>query len=521
MNSSSIAELPELSLAQVLEYLQAVRRHKLWVYLMTVGLTLTAFVGIALLPNKYKATTTVEVDPQRVPEQFVSELVRISPTDRLQTISQEVLSETRLQQIIDQWNLYPQVRQASTREAVIDQMRNDTVIEVRQSGGGPAVFSIAYQGKDPTIVAKVANQLASDFIEWNLNNREQHAQGTTEFLNSQLQEAKKALEDQENKLSQYKMSHLGELPQQQEAILHTLSGLQVELRANADNLNRLDEERLTLTQQPVTVPVIGGTPQPASERVRLENEKNQLETRLSELRRRYTDVFPEVQDVVRQLNHVNDSLNALPTDKPSETGSVTATTSTKPTAVRLRLEAIGKEMERLREEQKRIREQTATYQAKVEAIPRREQEMIDLMRNYDISKGRYESLLGKSYAADMSNELDSQQKGERFIILDPARVPEKPFKPNRLKLMAVSMFLSFFGSVVVVIAKEYLDPRVKTEREIRVAYPEPIPLLAAIPHIQSPIERRKHLQFIAFCMSVSLLAIGAVAGLLWKIHPIL
>src|SRR6267154_4644039 len=145
----------ELSLAQVLEYLQVVRRDKIYIYLMTVGLTLTAFVGIAVLPNKYKATTTVEVDPQRVPEQFVSELVRVNPTDRLQTIGQEVLSETRLQKVIDQWDLYSQMRQTSSREEVIDRMRNDVVIDVKQSGGGLAVFSITYLGKDPTLVANV------------------------------------------------------------------------------------------------------------------------------------------------------------------------------------------------------------------------------------------------------------------------------------------------------------------------------------------------------------------------------
>src|SRR5271169_381665 len=215
----------ELSLAQVLEYLQVIRRNKWWVYLMTVGLALTAFVGIALLPNKYQATTTVEVDPQRVPEQFVSELVRVSPLDRLQTISQEVLSATRLQKVIDQWALYPQLRETSSVEAVIEQMRSDVVIEVKQSGGGLAIFSITYQGKDPNIVANVTNQLASDFIQSNLKSREQHAVGTTEFLNSQLQEAKKVLEQQENNLRQYKMAHLGELPQQQDAILHTLSSL--------------------------------------------------------------------------------------------------------------------------------------------------------------------------------------------------------------------------------------------------------------------------------------------------------
>jgi uncharacterized protein involved in exopolysaccharide biosynthesis len=293
--------------------------------------------------------------------------------------------------------------------------------------------------------------------------------------------------------------------------------LQAELQANEGNLNRLDEERLLLTQLPDSVPMSGSNPQPVSERVRLENEKNQLEARLSELRRRYTDEFPEVQEVIRRLNHVNESLTALLADKSAE---ALTTRSSRPTATGLRLEVIGRETQRLKDEQKRIREQIANYQAKVEAIPRREQEMIDLTRNYEISKGRYDSLLSKSYAADMSNELDTQQKGERFIILDPARVPEKPFKPNRLKLMAVSFFMSLFCSVAVVVAKEFLDPSVKTEREIRAAYHEPIPLLAAIPHIQSPMERRRRLQFAAFCMSVSILAMGAVAAFLWRIHPI-
>lgn len=513
--NTSITELP---ITQVLEYLQVVRRHKWWVYLMTVGLTLCAFIAIALLPNKYKATTTVEVDPQKVPEQFVSELVRVSPLDRLQTISQEVMSETRLQQIIDRWNLYPQARQKSSREAVIEQMRSDITIEVKQSGGGLAIFSITYLGKDPVIVANVTNQLASDFIEWNLKSREQHAVGTTEFLNTQLQEAKKVLEEQETKLRLYKMSHLGELPQQQEAILHTLSSLQAELQTNAGNLNRLDEERLFLTLLPESVSMSGGTPQSVPERARLEMEKSQLEARLNELHRRYTDEFPEVKEVVRRLNRVNESLTALSADKSSETP---ASRSTRPTTTGLRLEVMGREMQRLKDEQKRIREQIASYQAKVEAIPRREQELKDITRDYDISKGRYDSLLSKNYSADMSNELDSQQKGQRFIILDPARVPEKPFKPNRPKLMAVSLFMSFFSSVIFVVVKEYLDPRVKTDREIRVAYPEPIPLLAAVPHIQSPMERRRYLRFVAFALSFSIFAIVAVAGLLWKIHPIL
>jgi polysaccharide biosynthesis transport protein len=506
----------ELSLAQVLEYLQAIRRDKWWVYLMTVGMTLLAFIGIALLPNRFKATTTVEVDPQKVPEQFVSELVRVSPLDRLQTISQEVLSETRLQKVIDQWNLYAQLRQTSTTDAVIEQMRSDIEIEVKQSGGGLAIFSITYQGKDPAIVAKVTNQLAADFIDWNLKSREQHAVGTTEFLNSQLQEAKKALEEQENNLRQYKMSHLGELPQQQEAILHAQSGLQAELQANVGSLSRLDQERLTLTQQPESVTMTGGILQPVSERARLEMEKRQLETQLSELRRRYTDEFPEVKELIRRLSRVNEIMRALPADQTAEVSS-----ATKQSAAGLRLEAIAREMQRLKEEQKRIQAQIAIYQAKVEAIPRREQEMIDLTRNYDISKARYESLLGKSYAADLSNELDSQQKGERFIVLDPARVPERPFKPNRRKLMALSFVMSFFCAIGVVVVKEYLDPRVKTEREIRVAYPEPIPLLAAIPLIQSPLERRRLLQFAAFCVSVSILGIGAVAALLWRMHTIL
>jgi len=148
-----------------------------------------------------------------------------------------VLSETRLQQVIDQWDLYPQLRRTSAREAVIEQMRSDVEINVKQSGGGLAVFSITYQGKDPAIVAKVTNKLASDFIPgvsragatccWN--------NGILEFAIARSEEGTR---EQEDKVRQYKMSHLGELPQQQEALLHTLSSLQAELQANGGNLSR-------------------------------------------------------------------------------------------------------------------------------------------------------------------------------------------------------------------------------------------------------------------------------------------
>jgi len=501
---------------QLLQYWQTIRQDKWWIALLSVGLSLASVVAIALIPDEFQATTTILLDPQKVSDQYVTPEVKETFTDRLQTISQQVLSSSQLEDIIQRYELYPRLRKSLSREQLVDYMRKAVLIEVKQaSGNGPGAFTITYTGDNPVIVAQVANELAGRFINWNVANREELAQFTTEFLGDQLQAAKKNLEGQESTVRQFKMSHLGEMPDNLPANLGTLAQLRATFQANNDALNRLEQERMELTHMPQTVMTQPNRySEPVTERARLEMEKLQIEGQLMDLRRRYTPAHPEVVELTARLQRVKQQLKSIPKDDGT---SEIAGDGGSPGEVRL--EIIARETTRLNNEQKQITQQIAAYQAKVDAMPLREQQLADLTRDYDISKEEYKTLLSKKYSADMASELEQKQKGERFTILDPARPPEKPSKPNRPLLILASTIASIVASVLLVLGKEQLNTTVKAEQQLEELLPAQVVLLASIPSIDCPADQQRRRRFAIFALTTSLLACLLVAGFLWRVHP--
>ncbi|HEX2713421.1 MAG TPA: GNVR domain-containing protein [Candidatus Acidoferrales bacterium] len=498
---------------QIREYWQIISRGKWWILFLTLAITLGAASMITRLANVYQATTTILVDPQQVSDQYVNPPVKEALTDRMQTITQQVLSATRLQEIIDKYYLYPELRTAMSREQIIEHMRKAVTIEVKHgSGNGPGAFAITYEGSNPQTVAQVANELAARFIEWNLQSSEQVAEVTTEFLGEQLQHAKTGLEQQESKVRDFKLGHLGEMPDSLAANLGTLAGLRATYQSNSDSLNRLEQERIELTRLPIGVTRTGQpVPEGLSERGRLEMEKVRLEEQLRGLRQRYTPTHPEIAEVNARLLQVKQELKVLPVGDPDSQDA---------TPTQVRMEIIAREMKRLNEQQKQNAALIASYQAKVDAMPLREQQLTDLMRDYEISKDQYRTLLGKKYSADMAGDLQRKQKGVRFTILDPARPPERPVKPQRGLLALASAIGAFFFSIALVIGKDRLDETVKAERQLEGILPESVALLAAIPTIDTPSDKRRRVHFTILALSISLLVCLAVAALLWGGLPI-
>jgi polysaccharide chain length determinant protein (PEP-CTERM system associated) len=482
---------------QILAFWSSVRHYRGWIFLGTVLFTLAGFTYVLLMPDRYKAATTILVDPQKVPEKYVSPTVSSDPGQRLNTITQQVLSVTRLQQIIDDMQLYPELRGKMSREEIIELMRKDITITVKQgSSSGLSAFTIEYEGRQRQQVAQVANQLASSFIEWNVKSREQQAQDTTEFLDSQLKEAKQNLEAQESRLSAFKMSHLGEMPEQQPANMQALTQLQGQFQANADALNRLEVERTLLSRG-------------------LEGERRQLKAQLQDLQNRYTSAHPEVVDTASRLQRLEERLNALPPDPP-----IVAEVQDN-TAVTVRLQLIDRESKRLTDDQKRITDQMASYRAKVDAVPVREQQMAELNRNYSVSKDHYQSLLDKTFSAGMAADLEKKQQAEHFTILDLAQVPEKPFKPKR-SLMFMAVFFGAFGmSLGLAYLKDMMNNTLKIERELRAILPASVPLLAAVPQLEAASDRRRSVRFAVIAVVITLIGCALEAGLYLRLHPIL
>jgi len=505
------------SLEQVQRYGLLIVRYWQLVLMSGLALTFIFVVLIARLPNVYEATTTILVDPQQIPEKYVSPAVTGDPSARMNIITQQVLSRTRLQNIITRFGLYSVETKSLSPEELIERMRGDITIQVKQ-GSGPelSTFTITFQGKDRFIVAAVANELATSFIHWNVDSREQLVAGTKDFLTSELAEAKQNLEEQEDKLRQFKMSHLGETPDQTASNLQAVVGLRTTLQANIDSINRAEGERLLLVRLPETLTTAPKSDVGLSERSRLLIEKSKLENTIQQLREQYSDRYPDLVRAAARLADINQQLAGLPIDTVQQQqadGTISATA--------VRVELLDKELKRLKTEQDRIQSQIASYQAKIDAAPLREQQLVQLSRNYDISKQHYQALLDKSFNVDMAADLEQKHKGERFGVIDPAQPAEKPVKPKRKFLIPLATLVAFVLSIMFVVAKETLNPAVKNEEELKAIIPAGVQVMALIPRIDIGRDRRRTLQMTAVtCLTCLLLAL-AVLHVLWKIRPTL
>jgi len=491
----------------------AIRKHihvivPLGLLIMGVGI-----VAVSLLPNIYRASTTILLDPQKIPERYVASTITADINARLSTLTQQVLSASRLQQIIDKYDLYPKLRKTASREEVIDYMRSHTKIDIQaspESVQSLSSFSITYESEDRDLVAKVTNQLAASFITWNLKAREQQALGTTQFLSSELEKAKKSLEEQESALEAYRLQHAGATPDALTGNLQALSRLQAENASNDDAISRLDQERILLTQMKSTDP----RGAPLTERDRLVQERRRLEGELSSLKRQFTDSYPDVISAKEHLKDVNTRLAEIP--ESSTSGSEPMDTNTK-----VRLGLIEKDLQRHKDLKESLQRQIAGFQGKVDSVPVLETHLAELARNYEVSRQNYQSLLDKTLSAGMAEQLEQKQKGEQFTILDPAKTPEKPVKPKRIPMFAGILAAAFFLPLAGVIAKELLGGTIKTESHLKQVLPPKVILLGTIPpiHSRNDLSRARWLN-----MQTSLLVMLTCTALvifLLKVRPLL
>ncbi len=503
---------PEPQSAMVQQSLKALRKHVHAVVLSSLLLSAVGIVVISLLPNKYQAITTILVDPQKIPERYVASTVTSDPNAHLNTLTQQVLSASRLQEIIDQLNLYPELRKKKSREEIIDIIRKKIKIELKPgSEQALSSFSISYTDKNRWLVAPIANQLATSFIEWNLKARQQQALVTTQFLSSELEQAQKSLEEQEAALQTFRMQHAGATPDQLGANLQTLSRLQADVQSNTDAISRLDEERIMISQQQSADPH-DSTPQ--GERGRLTQERNRLEEELQTLRRQFTDTYPDVVSAKLQLENVRARLSTLPVPFPDSGAGYDS-------ATKLRIDMINKDIDRHKEQILAAQRQIAGYQAKVQSVPVLETQLAELTRNYETSRQNYQSLLDKRLSAGMSEDLERRQQAERFTVLDEAKTPEKPYQPKRLPFMAGAVSISLVLSIGITIALTLHNGAVRSEADLIGMLTSKAKIIATIPPITSRADLRRARWVTVQTAVASLLVCGALLVFLLKFRPII
>jgi polysaccharide chain length determinant protein (PEP-CTERM system associated) len=425
---------PPLSLIRILW------KRKFYVLVTAATLSVGVLTVVMLWPATYRAETLILVDSQKIPEKFVSATVSAELQDRLATISQRILSNTRLQQIVETFKLYEKERKKLSQEEVLEIMRADIHMTVEKGWvqNRPGAFRVSYEGHNPNVVADVTNQLGSLFIEENLRARETIAEGTSDFMKSQLADAKKTLDEQEKRVGQYKLEHNGELPQQESALSASLAQLSVQLQGNQEATNRAYSQQATLqsamrvAQNVAEVSLrlnkrteADQAPAESSRPVveRPEESLKVMETELATALTKYTEAHPRIKELrasVAQLRAQVDKEQLTAAGDPQHIESLKA-----------QLAAVDREISDRTQENQRLLQQIHSMQSHVGQLPIREQEMAALTRDYEMAKANYKSLLDKLYAADMATDMERRQKSERFTVLDPARVPEKPISPNR------------------------------------------------------------------------------------------
>ena len=458
------------------DYIEIMRRRIWYLVIPFVLIILGTVLFVIFAPRLYKATTLVLVSPQQVPEAFVHSTVTTKIEERLASIAQEVMSRTRLERVIAEFHLYQKESKKLSKEEIVEQMQKDIKIEIpTKKNEEKGFFTISYIGEDPTVVTGVANRLTSLFIEENLLIREKQATGTTEFLTSELTTTKTKLDQLEAALSQYKRQHMGELPEQRDTNLRILEQIQLQSQRVGENLRAAQDRKLYIQKQlsdlelPISASGGGGTPAGKETRVSsgrspasstalsnsssapeiagsYESQKDAQNRQLDELTSKYTDSHPDVIAAKKKLAEL---------EKKKETYNVKNDPRHKELRNQLTINDI--EIKRFRSEEAQISSQMNHYRGRIENVPSREQEMASLVREYQNTKETHELLMKKSQDAQQAENLERRQKGEQFRVIDPARLPEKPFSPDIPKVLLIGLALSIGCSFGLAFIREQMD----------------------------------------------------------------
>lgn len=478
--------IPRIYHGSALELSWALWARRKWLAVLVFSGVFSAVAGlVTALPDLYRATATILVKQEQVSETFARSSVTGELEPRLQAVNQEILSRSRLQELITRFDLYPKLRKRVPSEAVIERMRRDIRLErkevdARRGRDAMVAFTLSYQGWDPQTVAQVTNTLASFYVQENEDMRTRQAAGTTELLKEQLEDVKRKLEVQERRVGEFKDRYIGELPEQQEVNLTSLERLNAQLRLNSENQLRALERR---EKQLDSVPDVG----PGRRADRLAR----LTRELADLRTRFSDKYP---DVLR----VKTEIAALERHQHSDASAEAAT----PRAQKTGFSEADTELETLKKEERHLRETIATYQRRVENAPRREQDLQKLTRDYAAIKELYGSLLKRYEEAQLAETLE-HQKGGQFRILDAAIPATEPVVPNRIQLILTGLLLALGVAAGTIVLAEKLDTSFHRVTELRMF--TNLSVLACIPRIVTPADTRRR--------RVRLGVIAALAGL--------
>ena len=478
------------------------RRHLHFLIPMFVG-WLAVWSSSWVVPPRYKSGTLILVEQPTMPSNYVTPNVNDDLQQRMQSITQQILSRTRLLHIVEELNLYSKERARLSPDDIVARLRKDIAIElVRDAHNSITAFNVYYSSGNPYTAQQVTSQLTNLFINENLETRQQQSEDTTKFLENQLETARQGLSEQEGKVREFEAQHIGELPDQLASNLQILSGIQAQLQSAEDGLNTARQQRVYLQSLIDQYRTLQGSSKGSDNAPlglpAIDQELDKLKAQLADLSSHYTDRHPDVRKLKDQIARTQNMREQILADlkaKSDDPQSQAATPSQQGADVRdagpmLQLEgqlqANQVEIANREHAIESIKTKVNEYQTRLNQEPIRAQQLADLTRGYEQSKANYDGLLKKKNDSAMATSMELMQQGQRFRVLDPPSLPLKPDFPNRLKLCAMGLGVGMVLGVVVAGAFEMLDRRVYDEKELKELIP--VPVIAEIPIIVDPVD---------------------------------
>lgn len=454
------------------DYLGILKRRGWMVAVPAISLALLGFALTFVVAPQYISQTLILVEQQKVPDDYVRPVVVEDITARLASMKEQILSRSRLEPIIERFNLYGTSRMSMDDR--IDSVRKNIDIkpihsEMARTGGLPGFF-ISYKDADAHTAQQVCGEIASLFVTANLNARAQSVEGTTEFLRSQLSDAKRALDEQDAKLAVFQSKYMGRLPGEESPNINMLTSLNTQLDATTQALSRMEQDKsytesMMAQQQSYAPSGDHGASGPGAQQVELQN----LVKEESDLTHRYTDDYPDVVAVRRRIKELRAEIASAPPASATTSSASTAPNRNDPPALqqlRAQLRSLEQGIQAKKHEQSLISSQVRMYQDRISSSPQVLEEYKSITRDYQTAQGFYDDLLKKMNQSKMATDLERRQQGEQFSVMDQPNLPDSPTFPRRGVFVGAGFMAGLLLGTLFVAWREYRDTSMRSERDI-------------------------------------------------------
>ncbi|WP_449432903.1 GumC family protein [Pseudomonas putida] len=472
---------------------------------IVVILAVTVAVAVSV-PPIYQSTGTILVESQQISPELVSANNNSFADERIEVIRQRVMTRENLLQIIDKYNLFADKGRQLSESEKIDQMRNAIVVAtlstfVRGRGEATVAFTVSFEHKRPEVAKDVASELVTLFLNENLKQRTERANETTEFLTQEANKLGAELAGLENKLADFKQAHANALPEHQSLRMSMLSRAELEFREVDRDYKTTQEElrylelELSAANSGLTSKVENARPGAAAE---LPQDLPTLKAEYARLLTRYTEAHPDVIAVKRKIQALKAS---------GASGVAAPAVSLDVARVRTRIGAAQERIASLAQQKRELSNKMEVYEAEILQAPQVERGLVTLMRDHDNARKKYEEIRAKEMGAKITESLEQENKAERFVLLEPPLMPEKPVKPNRKKIAALGLVLAPAGGGALVMLMEMLNQRVRGVGALESVLGKRV--LVAVPYIttQADLARRKRWRLLLVLAALLLAAI--------------